>query len=181
MADTTLKLNVEAGEGFFHLYDTTGAYVVVDNETGWGTPNTEIADVTAAVARVYLPNSDEYTEIDLYPSFPTVGVTGFEIIPEDLGLTEFPPGVYNIEYLTTLVGGSTLATNCYYFFYQPLACCIAKKKQLLPATDFSSEQAVAVLNFEALLNSAKNAACGGKKDCANEISDYLWTKCNCGC
>ena len=181
MADTVLKLNVEAGKNFFHVYDNTGKYDKKTNSKGWGSPNTLLSDVTGAKVRIYLPGNEDYLEVDVYPSLPNTDCVGFEIIPEDISLTDFPPGVYRFEYVITLSSGATLAQSCYIFFYQPLECCIAKKKNATDLNDASSDLAKKVIELEALLDNAKWCACSGKIDCAQEISDLIWANCGCCC
>lgn len=180
MADTVLRFNVEAGKDFFHVYDKTGSYGK-KNKAGWGSPNDKISDVTGAKVRIYLPGQDTFTEIDVFPSLPNADCIGVEIIPNDLTLDSFDPGVYKFEYIITLYNGLTLAESCYIFFYQPLECCISKKKMKTDPLDASSDLAKKVLELETLLKNARWCACSGKMDCAQEISDYIWTNCGCCC
>lgn len=181
MADTVLKISVEAGKDFFHVYDNTGKYDKKTNSEGWGIPNSLISDVTEAVVRVYLPNSEEYSTVDVFPSLPNTTCVGFEIIPEDISLTEFPPGVYRFDYVVTLSNGTILSQNCYYFYDSPLKCCISKKKSNTNPNDASSDLAKLVIELETLLKNAQWCSCSGKIDCAQEISDYIWAKCGCCC
>lgn len=183
MADTVLKFNVEAGKDFFHVYDNTGSYGK-KNKTGWGVPNDKISEVTAAKVRIYLPknkDTDTYSEVDVFPYIPNTDCVGFEIIPADIDLTEYPPGVYKFELIISLYNGLTLAQSCYIFFDQPLKCCIEKKKGATSLTDASSDESIKVLELEALLANANWCACSGNMDCAQNISDYIWTNCGCCC
>ncbi len=180
MADTVVKFNVEAGKDFFYVYDNTGSYGK-KNKTGWGSPNDKISDVTSAKVRIYLPGEETYTEVDVLPNLPNTDCVGLEILPEDIGIEEFPPGVFKFEYVITLFNGLTLSQTCYIFFYQPLECCITKRKMQTNLNDASSDKAKNVLELEALLDNAKWCACSGKMDCAQEISDFIWTNCGCCC
>lgn len=181
MADTVIKLSVEAGKDFFHVYDRTGKYDKKNNKGGWGSPNDKISDVKTAKVRVYLPKEETYTEVDVHPYLPNVDCVGYEIVPADISLTEFPPGVYRFEIVYELHNGLTLAQSCYEFYYQPLECCISKKRMKTEPTDASSDLAKKVIELQALLENAKWCACSGKMDCAQEISDYIWTNCGCCC
>lgn len=183
MADTILKFNVEAGKDFFHVYDNTGSYGK-KNKTGWGLPNDKISEVSEAKVRIYLPeniDTDTYSEVDVYPYIPNTDCVGFEIIPTDISLTEYPPGVYKFELNILLQNGLTLSENCYVFFNQPLKCCIEKKKMGTDILDASSDESKKVLELEALLENANWCACKGDMACAQKISDYIWTNCGCSC
>jgi len=180
MADTVLKLNVEAGKDFFHVYDRTGKYGK-KNKCGWGSPNKELSEVKEAKVKVYLPGADTSIDVDVYPYLPNDKCVGYEILPQDLGLDIFDPGVYKFELELLLHNGLTMCDTCYTFFYQPLECCISKKKMGTDLNDASSDKALKVLELETLLNNARWCACAGKMDCAQDISDYIWTNCGCCC
>lgn len=181
MANAILKINVEAGKDFFHFYDLTGSYDKKKNKGGWGSPNTKVSDVKSAKVRVYLPKSETFIEVNVLPNLPNTNCIGFEIIPDDLGLDSFDPGVYRFEYITELYNGWTLAESCYIFFWQPLDCCISKKEMKTSLLDASSDLAKKVVELKILLKRAKDCACKGSMDCAQEISDYIWTNCGCCC
>jgi len=180
MADTVLKFNVEAGKDFFHVYDRTGSYGK-KNKGGWGLPNNKTSDVKSAKVRIYLPGVETFMEVDVFPYLPNTDCIGMEIIPNDLNLDAFDPGVYKFEIVYELHNGLTLCETCYIFFWQPLACCIEKKKMQTDLNDASSPKALKVLELEALLKNAKACACGGRMECAQDISDYIWTNCGCCC
>lgn len=180
MAETKLKIKVDARKDKIYLFDKTGSYSS-SNKDGWGLPNTLISDVQTAVARVFLPKSEEYVSINVMPSLPNTNGVGFEIIPSDLSIDSFPPGVYKIQYYITLVNGSILSQIAYLFYYSPLECCVSKKKLATDLDDVSSEKVKEVLELELLLENAIWAACSGDRNKAQEISDFIWTKCNCCC
>jgi hypothetical protein len=180
MSDTVLRFNVETGKDFFHVYDKTGKYSK-KNKCGWGSPNHDISEAKDAKVRVYLPGEEEFTEVNVFPYLPNTDCIGMEIVPADLGLEEFPPGVYKFDYIVEFLEGIVLAQTCYTFHYFPLECCISKKKMETNLNDASSEKALKVLELEALLKNAKWCACSGKMDCAQDISDYIWTNCGCCC
>lgn len=181
MADTVLEFNVEAGKDFFHVYDRTGKYSKKKNKGGWGSPNDKLSDVVSAKVNIYLPGIEAPMEVNVFPSLPNDECVGFQIVPDDLKLDAFDPGVYKFEYVLLLSNGLTLCETCYYFFYQPLECCISSKKMGTNLMDASSEEALKVLELEALLENAKWCACAGKIDCAQDISDFIWTNCGCCC
>ena len=180
MAETKLVLKVDAGKDEFYVFDKTGAYSSQNTE-GWGLPNTAISDVISAEVKVLLPKSDTYLSVNVFPALPNSSGIGYEIIPSDLGLELFPPGVYTFEYVANLSDGSSLTTKFLFYNYLPLECCISKKKEALCLTDVSSEKALKVVELEMLLENSIWAACSGDNSSAEEISDLIWTACNCCC
>jgi len=181
MADTILKLKVEAGKDFFHVYDKTGKYDKKKNKGGWGSPNYNVSEVTEARVKIFFPDNDIPSEVDVFPNLPNKDCIGFEIIPDDVGLDEFPPGVIRFELHVLLYNGVSLVDDCYIFYYQPLECCISKKAMNTDILDASSPEALKVIELQTLLKDAKRCACGGKMECAQEISEYIWINCNCCC
>ncbi len=181
MADTKLVLKVDAGKDVLYVFDKTGKYSS-KNTSGWGLPNSQILNVTSAEARIFLPKSTTYTSVNLFPSLPNTTGVGFEIVPTDLGLTTLPAGIYKIQYYIELLGGDKkLSQTVYYFYYMPLSCCVSTKKMAICSDDYSSDKVKEVLELETLLENAIWASCSGDLITAEEISDYLVTKCDCCC
>ena len=182
MSNTVLKFSVEAGKDFFHLYDQTGKKGK-KNKTGWGAaPNTSLPEVKSAVVKIYPPKSESHIAIlDVFPYLPNNECIGYEVIAMDLGLDSFDPGIWRFSFEVTLHNEVVIAEDCWLFYYQPLECCIEKKKGKTLLLDASSKEALKVLELETLLEKAKDCACAGKRDCAQTISDYIWTKCGCCC
>lgn len=182
MSNTVLKFSVEAGKDFFHLYDQTGKKGK-KNKTGWGLdPNTSLSEVASAKVNIYPPKSETIVStIDVFPYLPNEDCIGYEVVPADLSLGEFEPGIWKFGFEVTLHNGATLAEDCWIFYWWPLKCCIEKKKSKTSLLDASSDLALKVLELETLLEKAKDCACKGNKKCAQEISDYIWTKCGCCC
>ena len=159
MADTILEFNVEAGKDFFHVYDRTGSYGK-KNKGGWGSPNDKVSDVKSAKVRIYLPGSDDYIEVDVFPNLPNTDCIGFEIIPNDLNLDAFDPGVYKFEFINELV-----TLNC-----QAEIILISGQSELIlnAAESLAKAKGLNVIatlrkpfdidEFEALLLAANNAA-----------------------
>jgi hypothetical protein len=181
MAGTKLKINVKAGKDFMYFFDETGVYNRVENELGWGLPNTRISDVLTAEFKVYLPKSETFASVNVFPSLPNTKCVGYEIIPSDIGLTSFVPGVYKFEYLITTTTGVVLTASMWFFYYQPLECCISNKKLKTSLGDVESPLVKEVLDLELLLEDSIWASCNGQLIKSQEISDLIWTKCNCCC
>jgi hypothetical protein len=181
MAEAILKLKVDAGKDELYVYDNTGKYST-QNQGGWGNPNTLISDVVSAEIRVYLPKSESYTSIDVYPSLPSDVGLGFEIDASDLGLSSLDPGIYKLQYIVTTNTSVVIESNVFKFFhYLPIECCISSKKLVLQPTDATSDMVNSVLEMELLLENAIWSACAGDDVTAEEISDSLWLKCSCCC
>lgn len=181
MAETKLSLGVKAEKDFMYFFDETGKYNSQNNKTGWGLPNNRIADVTIAVIRVFLPKSETYIAVNVFPSLPNTDNVGFEIIPSDIGLDSFPPGVYKFQYVITMTDSTVLIRTIYFFYYQPLECCINKKVSKLNLTDVDSVSAEKAYELQLLLENAIWALCSGQLEKSQEISDYIWSQCGCCC
>lgn len=82
--------------------ESTGAYDSVTNPNGWGAPNTEIAEITAAVLIITKPDDTQVT-IDVWDTFPTTNTELiWQITAEDLGYTTtMEDGLYTITYKLT--------------------------------------------------------------------------------
>ena len=180
MAETKLVLKVDATKDEIFVFDKTGVYSS-QNTGGWGLPNNVISDVSTAVVRVYLPKSSTYISVNVASVLPNTTGVGFQIVPSDLSLSSFPPGIYKLQYYITMNDGTILSQIVYYFHYQSLECCISKKKKKTSLDDATSQLSLEVLELETLLENAIWAACSGDRNSAEEIADYIWTKCNCCC
>ena len=181
MAEVNLKTKVEAGKNFFHFYDKTGSYDKNKNPNGWNGPNNNISSVTGAVVRIYLPKQENYTEVVVFPNLPRTDCVGIEIIPADISLDTFPPGVYRFEYVITFHDGKMIATSYYLFHIEPLCCCVEKRRQKTNLMDASSDAAKKYYEMAMLLDNVEWASCAGNLEKAQEICDLLWTKCGCCC
>jgi hypothetical protein len=181
MAEVNLKVKVEAGKNFFHFYDKTGSYDKNKNPNGWNGPNNQISSVSNAVVRVYLPKQDNYTEVVVFPNLPRTDCVGMEIIPEDISLDSFPPGVYRFEYVITFQNGYEIAESKYLFHIEPLCCCVEKRRAKTDLKNPSSDLTKKYMEMAMLLDNVQYAACAGRMDEAQEICDSLWTKCGCCC
>lgn len=90
------------------LTDVSGMYQVTDNPTGWGSPNTTPALVTEASIVITPPNTTTQYTFDVLSTVNAVTLPSayfpnftFELItlePSDIALTEFPDGIYQIDY-----------------------------------------------------------------------------------
>lgn len=107
--------------------DTTGAYDAVTNETGYGSPNTAIADITAAVLIITKPD-DTQVIIDLYDTFPTINTELIhQITADDLGYASvIEDGLYTFTYKLTTNENTYIHTTQTLLFSCTLNCQIKK-------------------------------------------------------
>lgn len=115
----------------FTFSETTGAYDVTDNPTGWGVPNEDIANVASAevIVKDY-SNSITYDTIDVSASFPdSAGTATYDINWVDLDLsgtdvtgTSFPDSIYCITYRVTMNGGQIYEATVYKLVLCVLEC-----------------------------------------------------------
>ncbi len=152
--------------------DIRGTYQSPDNTGGWGTPNTELADVTEATISLTLPN--ETTEVDLDVTETVVAATIVdgefslgEFTMEDFGGEEdaqFPDGIYEGSYTIWEVDES------YEYTFKTLnlckvTCCLEKMKTKFQKWDCNScDFESNMMNYykaKTILLSIKNAfSCG---------------------
>lgn len=121
----SLSYDEQGDNKLLTITDTTGTYVVVDNETGWGTPNIDVTDIVIStnvtpgkyhlLLTITLENSSGvstvYDIIHLYDLnggvFTTAADLVFEITTADLKVSgvasgtsddELTDGLYTIDY-----------------------------------------------------------------------------------
>jgi len=88
--------------------DTTGMYEVSDNDTGWGTPNTDPSAVTEAIITVQIPDVVTVHTFDVTQTvqdivLPSAYVLNYsfmlqELTATDLGVSALPDGIYTVTY-----------------------------------------------------------------------------------
>jgi hypothetical protein len=124
----TINITQADNGSYITLYDTTGIYDVSTNPGGYGTPNPEDTDVTAATLELQIMGSDGtfttvYGPTSVYTAgvFPTDDVTNSIDISEDLD-----DGYYKAIYVVTASAVDYTATE-YFTFYSDARCCFKKK------------------------------------------------------
>lgn len=171
---------VEADREYLNVFDETGAYSS-SNQGGWGLPNIQISDVVSAVVNVYFPSQDNFIPKDVSMALPNIDGIGFQLTASMFNKTDFPPGVYRFDLVYT-TSTEVISSSIRFYHYRPLECCISQKKMKLQISDVSSSSAIEVLELEALLENSIWAACSGNIYNAQEISEYISSKCDCcGC
>lgn len=179
-----LCLRVESDKDSIFVFDQTGVFDAIDNLTGWGTPNTEIADIDRATVAVTVPDNDTPFVIDVYPTLPNVTDIGFEILPDDLGLTELTSGIYKFEFCVfdDDVQSDPIAcvTNCE-LLTGVARCCVDKLMTAVDIDNLTHENTEKALDLQLLLIAAEKNACCGNVDKADRIIRYINAQCLCLC
>ena len=97
--------------------ETTGAYHVTTNPTGWGAPNPVVGDATSVKLFVGVPGNTSMIELDLSANFPEDDDSvDLDILATTLGLNHIPSGVWKFTY--EVVATTTYTKTKYYFLDQ---------------------------------------------------------------
>lgn len=119
------KLNAFIGNACKSLIlkDVTGAYNAITNIGGYGSPNSEIGDITSVQINIITPTV-AYSIIDPI-GFPTLD-SNFEYeVPTSI-ISSIPDGIYKIEYILS-DGVTTFSYGPkYHVFYCNIKCCVQK-------------------------------------------------------
>lgn len=137
-----LKISVTTGSGNFLFSETTGAYNVSTNPTGWGAPNDILANVSTWSIAIYKPDS-----VTLLPGttpvtlsnpagLPTATIpNSLTISPQQIGYAtgeSLPDGIYQFVYtVDVVIGGpapidNTYTITQYVLIYAGVQCCAGK-------------------------------------------------------
>lgn len=114
----------------FVLTDTTGEYDSSANDGGWGSPNWDVTDITAAEIEITYPDGTVQT-VDVTSQVPSsyTGNFYFNYIVPTTGI-KFEDGLYEIKYSVT-VEDLGVSETYEYSFYKPalcsVTCCVNKQ------------------------------------------------------
>lgn len=108
--------------------ESTGTYNVDTNPGGWGTPNTDIADIVSAELVITKPDGDEVTITLDSALFPTTNENIiYKISAESLGYSStIETGLYNIKYKLTKNDDTIVSTNRTFLYACTMLCQINK-------------------------------------------------------
>ena len=171
----------------FDVFDETGIFHVVNNPTGWGAPNPDIANATAAVVNVLIPDATVPISINVFPTLPNITNTPFNVTLALLGLgslTKLPDGIYTVEYVVTLnVAPFIIAQTTTVLFTCQAKCCIDKLLASLTDKNCSCEddKAKRALQAYTMLIAAQKAACCGHIENAKKLLKKAQDLCNGNC
>lgn len=179
-----IKLRVESDKKAIFVYDATGSYSANCNQGGWGAPNLEPSDIEEATVEVFPPESEEGIVIDVFPALPNDNGTGFEILAEDLGLSEITSGVWKFVYRVSSVANNfEQQFSISKYFDEVIACCVDSMVVNADFNDIMSGKNKTKIEMEILLESARWAACMGNLKDAQKIANHINLHCKCcnGC
>jgi hypothetical protein len=128
----TLKFTVENGDDCKSIIftETTGAYNVTTNPTGWGTPNATIAQVTEATLTIEnLTTAVIYDDITITPnstnSSTTITTQDLEVGGVSIGDITLPDGLYEFTY--TVIANTVTYEQVVKSLFLCESCCKIKK------------------------------------------------------
>lgn len=175
--------------------ETTGAYHVDNNPTGWGAvgggdPNDMLSDATNATLTLTGPSGVTYAPVDLVATaspFPkddpsvTLDIAASTVDPS---LTKFVDGFWEITYdVTTDVGGTvtTYSETKTLFFYCNAEACVCSMMADLDLSDCNCDpdKMNKALKARTYLDALCYASGCGNLDGANEILKTLTKMCGC--
>jgi hypothetical protein len=181
--DITLTLKDDALQ--LAIFDCTGEYVATLNETGFGTPNPELTDVTSSSLDITFPDGTVYT-YDTTTILPDVsGQWQYLTYTDITGQTEgsFVDGHYQFVY-TVNTATETFTFEAHKLFYNNVCCCISNKYAdfSFPVCDPCEGEPAAdlcELNLMwGMLQALQAQACLGLTDRFNNTLGILQTYCN---
>ena len=147
------------------LLDATGNYDITINPTGWGTPNPDTSDITAATLTI--SNSAFISDIivDIFADiadYLSGGLT--KTILELLGTDVAADGYYTFT-VTLTVSGTDYTYSSAQAFFCLGKCCLLKKLATIPLPLTQDEKAFDELTeMFVLFNGMYWASCCGKSD-----------------
>lgn len=198
-----LQLNINAELSYnsksIELEDTTGAYNVTSNPTGYGTPNPDTTDVNPGgggeiTIVITDPDGNDYTfdfstTPSTWPTFPNTLGTVLTIANTDVGLTtddKITDGLWYVSY-TILFNDQTEYTRTQIFLFHYAAdCCINKLLAKIDGCCDECDEAKlkAATTAYMALQAAKRAARCAKPLQSQKLLDkvnFICNQQNCQC
>lgn len=184
-----LKYTVTQSENAKKLLfkETTGAYQLINNETGWGSPNEELAAVTSTTLTVTPPGGTAiaFTSAELggLTSFPTDNTQQeLEINSSDLNLgsdTELPDGLWTFKY--DIVAASSYSVTKTFYLYKKVECCVLEQLANLSIEDCScsnsKEKTLALEAYTYFVSLEGIAKCNDNTQ-FTKVLDLVYSLCN---
>ncbi len=164
------------------FYETTGTYTTLTT-TGWGTPNSNLADATAASLTITTPAGVENV-INLFTNgFPSNIPTFYYPLDStaigDTTATAFPDGVYTFTYEVTMPD-EVLTTTIRKLLYCQAECCVYGMLAAIddPECDCAKDSMEAAIKAYNLLQGLKHAASCGLVSTFTDLLAVLNRLCN---
>jgi len=175
-----LKLKVDSDKTSIFIFDASGIFDANDNPGGYGAPNPEIADFDTAIVEIFIPGATVGITIDVFPTLPNITDTGFGILATDLGLDVIMSGIYKIIYTVHDANTDTnYSVTCYVLLTADIECILDLEVSKIEACNLDEPNTIKVLNLNEVLMVAKDAACCGNKDRAQELINFLYNQLRC--
>lgn len=175
-----IKLSVEADKLAIYVYDATGSFDKDCNPGGWGAPNLEPSDIEEATVEIFPPESDIGITVDVSAALPNKDGFGFEILAEDLGLSEISDGIWKFIYKTTSVSNSFEETFCVNKYFDEIsACCVDGMINSFDISNLLSEGNKKIVEMEMLFDNARRLACKGNIKGAQTVTNHVNIQCKC--
>lgn len=109
------------------LLDATGSYDVTLNPTGWGAPNPETSDITAAILRISNSSLVASVDYDFFADIADYLSGGLTLSMLDLIGSEIAPdGYYTFSVIIT-AGGTDYSYTSHQSFFCLSKCCALQK------------------------------------------------------
>lgn len=188
-----LKISIQKASDCTKLtvLDKTGIYNANTNPGGYGAPNPELAEVTAAKIDVTYPGASAAISLDVFPGLPNVTDTGFDITLTNLGITgeSLPDGLYIVTYVidgTQVIGGNNVpfsaSITCSIVILCTAECCvdtaIVELARLSCDCKTNKPRIEQILLADVLLDAAHSDACCGRTECFDKTIDLITSLCN---
>lgn len=178
----TLKISLTEQKNSFIVNDCTDVFSS-SNKGGYGGINEKVSDITDAYLLIDTPESTESIRIDVFPDFPNVEGSGFEVFPYMVNLSEIVSGVYNVKLFVSVTDKNgrevTKTASSKEVFLHSITCCIDSHKNILTTDAFVDEKQKTVIELDQLLEVACWAKDCGLYDKASKIIKYLNAQCVC--
>lgn len=166
------------------ITETRGAYHAVNNTTGWGTPNMQGNQVTAATILIEFPDGTT-TSTNVLSQIPATVTSDIEFnaIEDD-----YPDGIYTIT--ITLAGTENVSNTVRKLFTCTAQCCVDKMWAKIPEKfyDLSDEELLKYIDqcslAEGLLKGINSAGGCLKEDIVENVLERVnricsFESCNC--
>jgi hypothetical protein len=164
--------------------ETTGAYHVTTNPTGWGAPNELTSDAISATLTITGPDGTIYSPVNVFTlgTFPKTTSTAYSIAAStiDASLTGFADGDWKMTYTVT-TDDNTYEETITFFFFCKIDSCICKKLAALKVNDCDCDPGKIedVLKAKAYFYALEYAVGCGNITGANDILATLEKMCGC--
>jgi len=164
--------------------EKTGAYDANTNLTGWGAPNEDTTNATAATLLITGPDGTVYPTVDLFATgnYPKDDSTSFSIPASTIGsgLTTLADGLWEMTYSVT-TGTATYTETMTFFFTCKAGACVCRMIADIDICDCDcdDEKMLAALKAKAFFDAMNYAAgCGNLEGAAN-ILKSITRLCEC--